>query len=114
VKTFASELERRRIAADLSQDQLAVKAGVSRSTVQAAERGQGVSRRMVHRLAALLDWPIDDAIRLAAAVKPTPPRVTLSASASAALRAAAGAAGQSVDDYLAALLNSQPKAKGKK
>jgi transcriptional regulator with XRE-family HTH domain len=114
VKTFASELERRRLALAVSQEELAAKADVSRSTVQNAEKGMAVSPRSVRRLATFLNWPLDEAMKLATGATPAEPRLTIIGPLAGKIRDGANQAKQPVNAFLAALLDQAPKPKGKR
>jgi transcriptional regulator with XRE-family HTH domain len=56
IRTFARNLKRLRLAAGLSQEDLALRAGLHRTYVGSAERGErNVSLKAIERLAAALD-----------------------------------------------------------
>lgn len=54
-----SRLRELRLAADLTQEQLAVKAGITAKTVASAERGANVHRGTLTLLAIALDCEVD-------------------------------------------------------
>ncbi len=78
-----------------------------------AEQGAPVASRTVRLLATALDWPVDQAIAMATKIKREPvPSVTVKGAVAAAIRQRSTSAGQTIDDFLADLLNL--KSKGKK
>lgn len=55
LEEFGAELQRTRLARDLSQAELGVEAGVSRDTVRRAEAGEAVSTLTLVRMLRVLD-----------------------------------------------------------